>query len=114
MSLDRPLIAAIVEREMRRTRTLGTWSALERASGVSRSTLYRIRDGEERVEASTIERVGTALGLPYDALITAGTHDLDGLVELGVSDELVAWVGQQIVKNGTNGGIPKPNAHHAV
>ncbi|GAA2039434.1 hypothetical protein GCM10009740_35240 [Terrabacter terrae] len=98
MTLDRKIIGAIVERQMRRTRTLGSWPALERASGVSRSTLYRIRDADPRVEAATFERVGAALGLPYDALITAATHDLDGLVELGVDHELVHWVGKEIAK----------------
>lgn len=95
---DRALIGRIIERQMRRHPDLGSWTALERASRVSRSTLYRARDGDPRVETQTFQRIEAALDLPYDTLATAGVHDFDGLLEIGVSPELVTWIRKETVK----------------
>jgi len=110
MTRDRALIGRIIEREMRRNPDLGSWTSLERASRVSRSTLYRARDGDERVETQTFQRIEAALGLPYDTLSTAGVHDFDGMLELGASPELVAWVRKEVVKFGRN----VPNVGEAI
>lgn len=108
MNRDRALIGRIIEREMRRNPTLGSWTSLERASRVSRSTLYRARDGDPRVETPTFQRIEAALGLPYDTLITAGAHDFDGLLELGVSPDLVTWVRKDVVKSDNPAtGVPR-------
>ena len=107
---DRALIGRIIEREMRRNPAIGSWPALERASRIARSTLYRARDGEDRIELGTLQRIEAALGLPYDALITAGAHDFDGLLELGVSPELVSWARKESVKSGSDA----PNVRNAV
>jgi hypothetical protein len=101
MARDRALIGRIIEREMRRNPNLGTWTALERASRVARSTLYRARDGDPRVESPTFQRIESALGLPYDALAMAGMHDFDGMLEIGVAPELVSWLRKEIVKSGS-------------
>ena len=99
MTRDRELIGRIIEREMRRNPALGSWTALERASRVSRSTLYRAKDGDVRVETPTFQRIEAALGLPYDTLATAGAHDFDGMLELGVAPELVTWARKESVKS---------------
>jgi hypothetical protein len=101
MTRDRKLIGRIIEREMRRNPNLGSWTALERASRVSRSTLYRAKDGDPRVETPTFERIEAALDLPYETLATAGMHDFDGLLELGVAPALVAWIRKDSVKSET-------------
>lgn len=110
MERDRVLMGRIIEREMERNPALGTWTALERASRVARSTLYRARDGDPRIESRTLRRIEGALGLPYDALNTASLHDFDAMLELGVSPELVAWVRKESVKSETN----EPNVRHAL
>lgn len=110
MTPDRALIGRIIEREMERNPALGTWTALERASQVSRSTLYRARDGDPRIEQRTLKRVEGALGLPYDTLATAGAHDFDGLLEIGVSGELVSWIRKECAKSDPNA----PNVARAV
>jgi len=105
MRRDRALMGRIIEREMRRNPSLGSWTSLERASRVSRSTLYRARDGDERVEKQTFQRIEAALGLPYDTLDTAGVHDFDGLLELGVAPDLVSWARKEVVKSDTSAPI---------
>lgn len=100
MYLDRQLIAGAVELLMRRVRGLGSWSALERESGVSRSTLYRLKDADPRVETSTFARIEHALQLPPDTLVTIGVHDTEGLAELGVEPWLSSWVGKEIARKG--------------
>lgn len=96
--MDRHLIAEIVEREMRRNPSIGTWPKLEGRSGVSRATLYRLRNAEDNVQIGTLERVEGALGMPTDTLKTAGLHDFDGLAEIGVSDDLIRWIGMKVKK----------------
>ena len=110
MKRDRALIGRIIERQMRRHPELGSWTALERASRVSRSTLYRAKDGDPRVETPTFERIEAALGLPYETLATAGAHDFDGLLELGVDPDLVGWIRKESAKSESN----VPNVRRAV
>ena len=108
--LDRKLMAHIIRREILRRRDVKTVQGLAAASGVSRSTVNEMLAAVERVKPSTFNRVEPALGLPYDALLTAGVHDLAGLVELGVSAELVAWIRNEIAKSSDNA----PNATKAI
>lgn len=97
-TLDRPLIARFVERQMRRDRALGSWPALENASGVSRSTLHRLRKHDPRVTVSTFARLEPALGLPDDTLLLIGVHDLDGLTEVGADPGVIAWLRKELAK----------------
>lgn len=93
MELDRKLIADAVEHELYTHPDFrGNWSALERESRVSHSTMSRLKRGDERVQSGSMRKIEAALGLPFDTLATIGVHDLDGLRELGVSDALVRWL----------------------
>jgi hypothetical protein len=96
---DRDLIGRLIDREIPRHREVGTVQGLVRASGVSRSTLYRaIRDEDPKVDRKTFARIEAGLGLETDTLIHAGNHELDQLVEIGCSADLVAWVRKEIIK----------------
>jgi hypothetical protein len=97
--MDRELIARIIKRQILRNREVKTVQGLATASGVSRSTVNDMLAAVERVKPSTFNRVEEPLGLPYDALVTAGQHDLAGLVDMGVSAELVAWIRNEITKS---------------
>jgi len=110
-TLDRPLIARFVERQMRRDRNLGSWPALEKASGVSRSTLHRLRNHDPRVVVSTFARLEPALGLPDDTILLVGVHDLDGLAEVGANPDVIDWVGKELAKKSPR---PLPNEVKAV
>jgi hypothetical protein len=102
--LDRALIGRIVERQIPRNPQIGTMQGLAVASRVSRSTIYRVTDGDPTVSSSTLARIEAALGLPHDTLITAGAHDLHGLVEIGVPGDVVAWVSKELSKSGGHTG----------
>lgn len=97
--MDRKLIGKAVEREMRRNRAIGSWPALDRATGVSRATLYRLRDGDPKITAGTFARVEAGLGMTTDTLLAIGLHDLEELADLGASSELVSWVRKEIEKS---------------
>lgn len=97
--LDRVLIGRVIEREMRRQPHLRTWPALERASGVSRATLGRAHRGEASTKFGTFNSIEAALRLPHDTLSTVGKHDLEGLEELRVSPDLIAWVRKELSKS---------------
>jgi hypothetical protein len=104
-SLDRALIGRLIEREIPRHRDVRTVQGLADATRVSRSTIYRaIRDEDPKVGAHTFARLEAGLGLPSDALITAGAHDLDGMVEIGCPADLVAWVRKEMAKKQDLGG----------
>ena len=90
--MDRHLIAAVIERTMRRDPRFGTWAGLERAAGVSHTQMHRVKTASDKVSVAMFERIEGVLGLPSDTLITVGVRDLAGLRELGVSPDLVAWV----------------------
>lgn len=93
MQLDRSLIADAVEHELYRHPDFrGNWSILERESRVSHSTMSRLKRADERVTTTSMRKVEAALGLPFDSLTTIGTHDVDGLRELGVGAELIRWL----------------------
>jgi hypothetical protein len=93
MELDRQLIADAVEHELYSHPDFrGNWSALERESRVSHSTMSRLKRADERVTSSSMRKVEAALGLPFDSLATIGAHDMDGLRELGISARLVQWL----------------------
>lgn len=93
MELDRQLIAEAVEHELYSHPDFrGNWSALERESRVSHSTMSRLKRADERVTTSSMRKIEAALRLPFDTLATIGTHDREGLRELGVSDRLVQWL----------------------
>lgn len=109
--LDRALIGRIIKREIPRRRAVGTVQGLANASGVARSTIYRaIRDEDPKVEVGTFARIEAGLGLPTDALVTAGTHDLEGMVEVGCAAELVEWVRKEIAKSEAITDMPGASA----
>lgn len=90
--MDRQLIADIIERTMRRDPRFGTWTRLERAVGISHTQMYRVKSAGTNVSVAMFERIEGALDLPADTLVTAGAHDVEGLRELGVPDEIVRFV----------------------
>jgi transcriptional regulator with XRE-family HTH domain len=93
MKLDRELIADVVERQLFLHPDLrGNWSALERKSRVSHSTMSRIKRADPRVTPTTFRKIEVALGLPFDTLFTVAIHDIDGLDELGVPDNMAPWL----------------------
>jgi hypothetical protein len=101
MELDRKLIADAVEHELfRHPDFRGNWSALERESRVSHSTMSRLKRADERVTQGKMRQIEAALGLPFDTLATVGAGDLDGLRELGVPDKLIAWLTPRIAAHG--------------
>lgn len=102
MELDRQLIAEVIEHEVFANPDFrGNWSALERDSRLSHSTMARIKRADKRVTVASMRSVEAALGLPFDTLVTIGVHDTDGLVELGVSDQLVHWVTRAVARDST-------------
>jgi hypothetical protein len=101
--MDRNLIADVVERTMRREPTLGTWSALERASNVSHATMHRVKTASPKVSVGTFQRIEGALDLPSDTLVTVGAHDIEGLRELGAPDDLIQWVTSKVSKESDYG-----------
>lgn len=101
---DRDLMWRIIERQIPRQPRIGTLQGLADASGVSRSTIYRAKAGDPDVGVRTYARLEAALGLPSDTLITAGKHDLAGMVEIGVPGDIVAWVSKELSKVGGQTG----------
>lgn len=97
--MDRQLIAAIVEREMLRNPELGTWTALERRTKVSHASMWRLTTANPKVHVRTFARVEAGLGLPSDTLVTAGKHDVEGLREIGVPEDLIRWIELQVKRS---------------
>lgn len=95
MNLDLQLIGDIVESETMRHLELGTWTALSRRVGLSRSTLNRVRIGE-RVDERRYAKLETALDLPPDTLRTAGLHDVTGLLEIGAPSRIITAVRKHV------------------
>lgn len=95
---DLDLVGRTVQRQMLRDLTLGSWKALEQRSGVSRTTLWRIKRSQE-VGLSNYAKIEAAFGLPSDTLVTIAAHEVDGLTDLGVSPDLSLWVKQYVVKS---------------
>lgn len=101
MELDRKLIAEAVEHELYSHPDFrGNWSALERESRVSHSTMSRLKRADERVTQSSMRKIEAALRLPFDTLATIGSHDMDGLRELGVDDRLLQWLVPRLAATG--------------
>ena len=91
-SLDRTLIGQVVEREMPRHRDVRNISGLATATRLSRSTIYRVLAGDDRVEQATFRRVEAAFGWPTDTLVSIGVHDMAALAEIGAPLALIASV----------------------
>lgn len=87
---DRKLIGQLLSRMI--DRNWPSWATVERESGVSRATLYRIKDADPRILPKTLRRIEGTLGLPYDTFVMVGEHDWDGLAEVGLDAELIAWL----------------------
>lgn len=104
--MDRNLIADVIEHTMRRDPTLGTWSALERASGVSHATMHRVKNASPKVTVGTFQRIEGALGLPVDTLVTVAAHDIEGLHEIGAPAEVIGWVLAKVSKGSDFGPNP--------
>lgn len=86
---DRHLIGRTVEREVE---SRGSWTAFAKDSGVSRATLARVRDADERVSVQIMRQIERALSLPFDTFQAIAVHDFQGLREIGVEEGLVRWV----------------------
>lgn len=82
-------VARLVEPRM-------TWDELAEASGVHRSTLYRLRDGDPRVTHKILRRVELALSLEYDTLTAVGVHDWLSLgTDFALDEGMIAWLRRQ-------------------
>lgn len=94
---DRRLIGRLLQREVE---IRGSWSKFAGASGVSRATLYRVRDADETVTIRIWRQIEAGLGLPYDSFASVAAHDFDVLRELGVEEGLVRWLEREASKSG--------------
>jgi hypothetical protein len=92
---DRELAGRLVQRLVETSTTVPTWSALSVAAKVSRSSLYRMRDGDPKVTAQVYRRVETALGLPYESLASVAAHDFDVCRDMGMEEGIVRWLEKQ-------------------
>lgn len=98
-TFDRALVGRIIERQIPRTESIRNVSGLGHAIRASRDTIYRAQRGDETISLNTLNRIEHALRLPYETLSTAAAHDVEGLVEIGVSAELVAWIRNEMGKS---------------
>lgn len=96
---DYRLVGALIERETARQMT---WSELAVRAKVGRSTLHRIRKGDERTATNTLARIESALSLPFGTFSSVGMHDFDVLTELGVEQGIIAWLRRQAGQQGTS------------
>lgn len=103
--LDRELIGSIIEREIPRNPRVRNVQGLAFETRLSRDTIYRAIKAGPNVEARTFARIEAGLDLPTDTLITAGKHDLQGLVEIGCSPDLIGWIRKEMAKNGGTEGL---------
>lgn len=87
--MDRRLIGLLVEREVE---SRMSWSHFADLSGVSRATLYRVKEGDPRVTQRVLRQIERALDLPFDALTSVGVHDWISLRNNGLSEELITWL----------------------
>ena len=99
---DRALVGKVVKREIERTTT---WAAFSKKADISRSTLYRVRDGEENVSFGTLARIENHLGLPYGSLSVIADRNFDRLAALGLSEEMITWIMDQ-----SQTSVAAPNA----
>lgn len=89
MDHDRTLIGRLVEREVE---SRMSWAKFATVSGVSRATLYRVKDADPVVTERILRRIERGLGLPFDSLVTVGAHDFDQLEAMGMDAGLVEWL----------------------
>lgn len=97
---DRALVGLLAERLL--TSTI-TYVDFEKRSGVSRSTIYRVIDGDPRVTTKTLRKIETSLGLPFDTLQAVTVHDWPTLRRIGVEEGLVQWLEEKASQ-----GTPTP------
>ena len=91
---DRALIAATIDRLMKRHADIGgRKSRLAHRANITRTTLDTALDPQKWAtsSSSTYNRIEIALDLPPDALHHVGMHDWAALIEDGVGTELIAW-----------------------
>lgn len=96
LELDRALIGELVEWYLPRTDLRGNKHALARRAGYSARTVHRVVSGDESVTAAVLIATSRALGLPEDALIMVGRHDIQGLQEDGTQSGVIRWVESQV------------------
>lgn len=97
--LDRDLMWRIIEMEMPRRRDVKNIQGLVEAAGVSRGTIYRMRDGDPNVGDNKYRSVEAALGFPPDTLRTAGMHDTAGLADISAPGHLIVWLSKELAKD---------------
>lgn len=86
---DWPLTFDVVAGEIaRRGLSLEAWA---KASGIHRSTLYRMRDGE-RLSDAKLQQIEGALGLPRDLLLYVAEGDIETIRALDVDPDLQRWL----------------------
>lgn len=86
---DRALIGQLVKKEVE---SRMSWQRFAELSGVSRATLYRVRDADPRVTEQTLRKIERGLDLPYESLESVGAHDFDVLIGQGMERGLVQWL----------------------
>lgn len=94
-SIDRALIARVIEREMSSHPEIrGKKARLAHRADITRTTLDSALNPEKwaRTSSSTYRSIEIGLDLPPDALSFVGLHDWQSLEEDGVRRELLAWM----------------------
>lgn len=86
---DHQLIGAFLESQI--GRTFKSWPDAERVSGVSRSTLYRVKSGDPKVKPLTYRRLEHALDLQAGAIDRIAAHRFDDAADIGVPAEIIDW-----------------------
>lgn len=85
---DRALIGQFVAREIERR---GSWSAFAAHSGLSRATLYRVRDGVPTITFRILRQLEAGLSLPDGSLAAIGAHDWSLLSNM-LTEEMITWL----------------------
>jgi hypothetical protein len=101
--LDHALIAELVKWYLPRTDLRGNKHGLARRAGYSARTAQRIVTGDESVSAANLIATSRALGLPEDALVLVGRHDVQALQEEGTQTNVIRWVEEQVKSRSRNG-----------
>lgn len=108
-SRDLRLVGKLVEREVE---SRMSWSKFATVSGVSRATLYRVKDGDPKITERILRRIERGLGLPFDSLSAVSAHDFDGLTAMGIDRGLVIWLQQTATSPATSVGNTSTRRGH--
>lgn len=89
---NRALIGRFVAHEVE---SHGSWNKFAVESGVSRATLYRIRDVDPTVTPRIFRQVERGMSLAPDTFATIAVHDWGGLREMGLEEGIIRWLEKQ-------------------